>query len=172
MLFNKHATVTGTNKRRMSIAEAALEVDLVAYPKLTDMLVETRLLLMRLSPLPGPNQAQSRASSSKLGQSSVRASTCMVLRFSLCQGCWKQRKKASKKLLGFLLGPSELRDLCPTLPVYPPPPKSPVFGEAEHFGVRIQSKPSAWPPAMRIRRWKQGKSRSLVKETKTPKLGP
>ncbi|OLP96456.1 Deoxynucleoside triphosphate triphosphohydrolase SAMHD1 [Symbiodinium microadriaticum] len=44
MLFNKHATVTGTNKRRMSIAEAALEVDLVAYPKLTDMLVETRLL--------------------------------------------------------------------------------------------------------------------------------
>ena len=46
MLFNKHAAVTGTNNRRMSIAEAALEVDLVAYPKLTDMLVETRLLLM------------------------------------------------------------------------------------------------------------------------------
>eukprot|EP00439_Symbiodinium_sp_Y106_P063690 s1634_g9.t3 len=44
ILFNKHATVTGTKNRQMTIAEAALEVDLVAYPKLTDMLVETRLL--------------------------------------------------------------------------------------------------------------------------------
>ena len=62
ILFNKHATVTGTKNRQMTIAEAALEVDLVAYPKLTDMLVETRLLLTKLSLAVTLTSARSRTS--------------------------------------------------------------------------------------------------------------
>ena len=43
-LMDKTVRVTGKSGKKMSISEAALSCDTVAYAKLTDMFVETRLL--------------------------------------------------------------------------------------------------------------------------------
>lgn len=44
MMMDEHVTVTGEGGRKMRMSEAALALDPVAYPKLTDTFVEARLL--------------------------------------------------------------------------------------------------------------------------------
>lgn len=44
MMMDEHVTVTGVGGQRMRMSEAALKLDPVAYPKLTDTFVEARLL--------------------------------------------------------------------------------------------------------------------------------